>query len=356
MLLNMRVIIINIFLLLLLVFLFSCSDEKNDNIVSISVDISNAQLFSKSRDNVQILSLDTATIALQGEVYSIIFLENIIAVRTSNRLSLFDNHCIYIRDLGRLGRAGNEFITLSSVFFENDTFELFDVEGQKILRFDTTGIFIGSKSFDKNNEFSVSRINSFFDSYIALNRYRGELVKTPTLVLFDKDLYQKNTTGKNLISGFTLHNVFSYYSNEMLFWNIFDYNIYSIEKDFILKPKYFINFGKYSIPKNIYRMNNAEKIMEYLLNNEKVVVSSIQYVIENESYLNFTFSLDSTYYLVIFNKKDGKTKVYELKLSEHFYFYPFMTIHEDNYVFCGVDTSNPLSNVEIIFIKQNIIQ
>ena len=65
--------------------------------------------------------------------------------------------------------------------------------------------------------------------------------------------------------------------------------------------------------------------------------------------------MDKSCFLAIFDKMTGKTKVYDLKLSEDFTFYPFVSMYKDNYVFCGIDMLNPSSNLEIIMIKQDVL-
>jgi hypothetical protein len=318
--------------------------------------MTNTQYISKFERDFQIISLDTSLLALQGEVHSIMFSNDIFAIHTPNRLSLFDSLGNYLRDIGRQGMANNEYIRLNGVFCENNFYKMYDIDGRKIMKFNINGDFIDSKPFHPDNEYSANRITSFFDGYITLVRYRGEFVETPSFGLFDKNLTLKETTGKSLTSGLSLHKVFSQYQNEMLYWNIFDYYIYSIDKDFFIKPKYFIDFHRYSIPGNIYRSGDVERIIEYTHQNITDVIVCVQHVIEQASYLSFIFSKDPTNYLAIFNKESREVKIYELQLSEDFMFLPFLAVYRDNYVLCGVDVFNPLSNLKILLIKQDLLQ
>ena len=273
----MRKNIILFFLLLLLQ--LSCKEKDNETI-SITIDITKAQEISKFEHSFQTISIDTSKLALQGVVYSIMFLNDNIAIHTPNRLSLFDSSGIYLRDIGRLGMAYNEYLQLSSVFYENNVFNLFDSDVQRILKFNVNGDFIESKTFDQNNEYGAHKITTFFDNYIALIKYRSRFVETPTLGLFDKSLTLKETMGNIRTSGLSLHHVFSRYQSEMLFWNMFDYNIYSLNRDFETKSKYYINFGKHSIPKSVCSNDrDGNKTMEYFQKNITDVIVSVQYVI-----------------------------------------------------------------------------
>lgn len=348
------------FILLFIVFFSACTHIKNsqdENIITIKVEIGNTQKISKFENDFQVLSLDTSKLALQGEVRSVIFSNEFIAIHTPNRLSIFDSSGSYLRDIGRFGRAHNEYLRLSSVLYENTIFKLFDSDQQKILKFNSNGSFIDCEGLDPANMYQIHKITSFYDDYITLMKYRGSSVETPSLGLFDKNLILQKNAGEALLSGLTLHEVFSLFQNELLYWNIFDYNIYSIDQDFTVKSKYFIDFGKYSLPKNIYNDVNPNKIMEYALKNETNLIVSIQYVIEQESYISFTFGLDKTCYLAIFNKRNGEIKVYELQLTDDsFVFYPFITIFENNYVLCGYyNTYDTFDNLDIILIKQDLL-
>ena len=323
----------------------------------VSIDIGSVQPICIFKDNFRVISLDTLAIALLGQTHSIMFLDDRIAVYTPNRLSLFDGSGNYLRDIGQRGLASGEFITLSSVFYKNNVFGLFDVGGQRILKFDADGIFIDTKGFDMDSEHDgVQRIIPFFDGYAALLRYRGQFVETPTFGRFDRNLNLKEAAEKQRVSGgLSLYQPLSLFQNELLYWNMFDYTIYSIDENFVVQEKYFINFGRYSIPSRIIQSNDVDRIFEYIQENLANVVISIHHVVEEESFLSFIFNVGYDLYLAILNKYSDDTKIYKLELP-NFTLYSFMTIHNGYYVLCGVDMQNPYSNLEIIFIRQDLLR
>ncbi len=232
--------------------------------------------------------------------------------KQSNSVLIFNNHGKFISKIQSLGKGPEEYDSLTdfAVDEEKEQIILYSDRPYKLLIYNFDGKFIEEKRLN-NLYFNVGFANS---KILLLNKY----IKRKYL-LFERELDSDDEKGfirtndkdkffndfggmgtPNIIKNNNIHISFPY--SEI---------VYEYSEDAI-DPKYYIDFGKYKMPNEIYKKRkDYSSIIDYSKeNNYGFGISNFR---ENDDYITFNF-----YYtmLVIYSKKTKKTERISLLIND----------------------------------------
>jgi len=227
---------------------FSCRNSTKIPIEVIPINLNTAKSIDLNIG--KMIKLETTNSSLLYEIISISFINKKLFIHTRDKVAVFDNNGKFLFNLSRKGKGPGEYIKVSTVFVQNGHICLFDNMMKKIFIFNDNGEFISSVNINLE-QYPLAYIYPLSDGrFIAKNMFRGEQEKTPVgSILSDKYNLINTVKGRNVITGFTTHNNFYQYdNNEILYFEPLCDTIFSIRDNKMMKPKYFVDFGKYAIP------------------------------------------------------------------------------------------------------------
>ena len=349
---------------ILTITIIACKEDKKD--ISIcekiiidptkTTEIKRSEIFSLSR----IIQLENHPKNVIGQTQfglNIVPNKDFIIVAGKD-IGLYDKSGNFLNNIGRKGKGPGEYVTRSMILPCNKKFRLLDRSQNKIIDYDVNGAFIEEYYF-----------GMFGQSFICWNNYNiiytgNELTEyKKRLFLFDKNF--------SLIDGcFSLNDSYHYmnmfdktnffvYQDSLRFLNAFDYNIYNIEitqNTFEIEPRYYIDFGKFEIPKSFFEQEFND-IREYHTSLEKThYAHQIMGFIENKDNVFFAFKQKDNRYLAIYCKQNKKSMVVD-KIHDDFIFKgldfslfsEFMSYYYyDNQIYFVMDAYRFLDNINLM--------
>lgn len=322
--------------LILIVLLSSCNNYKEHNHSVINVSPDSAEVFEiPSTSKVTYFTKNnTDSSLIIGNIYKLDFSGDTIIVFSKDRVTAINCDGNYLHDFSTKGRGPLEFLTLNSVFLKNGLVHLYDDYSKKILRYYVNGSFCDSINIPVNKEYlSINRIFPIYGTnrYVFRPVFRGEQFNVPKLGLLDSTFRIIDTlAGEYLKTGISFVNTFSFYGDEVIYWEPFCYSLISIDSNLSVKQKYFINFYEYALSPDILKkdineiitlINNPDNLFKY--------ITSIYDVYETKDYVIFRYSLRQQNYLAVYIKNRNSTKSFEIK-KDGFIFSGFTTVHNEN--------------------------
>lgn len=228
------------------------------------------------------------------------------AIISSNRLLLVGLDGKSSRFISNVGRANEEYLSIWDAGFLNDgKVYLYDLNGKKVMYFDSKGDYLYSKSLVRDpskNAFQIF-IQDKYSNYIARCSYNG-MDGYPELALYDDtfSFIKYIDEDISLNSGLLLGYPFGKSSSKSILYKRNFYNeIYEIILDTAI-VKYNIDFGKYT-----YKRRASEgdyEIVASLQNTKKdyaIIYSDLE-EIENK-YFAFSFLSPNARRLAIYDMK-----------------------------------------------------
>jgi hypothetical protein len=248
----------------------SCSKHPaNNSLPTLSVDVHNVDknfnastLFAQSGDHL-LLKLETTNDCVIGEVSNVFIRKDLIFIvdKIAKSIFQFDLTGAFIRKIGKVGRATNEYIDITDVFIDDDMIYVLDHISQKILMYDFDGHFSkmiyikhlwGHNIAVKNDK--IYMINKWSNS--SSGRYRlfvidknGDIV-AKGLPFKSKDLTRRYSEGVSCAVSSNSINV-CYPSDNI---------VYSITEENECVPNIVMDFKNESVPEKLERVDVMEAV------------------------------------------------------------------------------------------------
>lgn len=313
----MKLFLLNVVCLGLLI--FSCSPSKNSKnqagkSISVEVDESADIRFSDVFEKIEYVPLETTESSLIGGVERLRIFGDKVCIVCDKSLLIFNKDTG--RNETRISKSGNapgEYLSLYDVYFDkrNGIIELLDMNGRKIQKYDSKGIFKESQelpfmafSFNKDKE---------GDYWFYNNNMVTDDIKSKVICL-DSDT--KEISGEYFPIDFHLSSYFFVIEGNnfvrrgdgMLFFSCPFNQIYSMNKGSDPVLAYNIDFGKHTAPDEFYKESYSD-IMDFSTKANKLgYVYFINNFHANNTNLLLSFMLEKNCFWNLYSIADGKSK------------------------------------------------
>ena len=205
----------------------------------------------------------------------------------------------------------------------------------------------------------VSDIYPFSDNkFIGRNSYRGEAASTPIMAVLDGDFNLiSDVKNRHLGSYGISHNYCSLYGDNILYWEILNDTIFSLE-EWSMVPRYFVDFQQYAIPQSVRKDNETPlELSEWMTSSDSKLATGINCVCEDESNVVFVFVFredaeDGAIHYAKYDKKSRESSAFRFHDSQgHYESTYFMKYHEGSVVLALHDDKDTESNPVLLFVR-----
>jgi hypothetical protein len=258
--------------------------------------------------NICFTRLETNTNCLLGSINKLILLDDKIFIlngKGQKGLYIFSKSTgKFLFKIANNGNGPGEFTEPWDFNIINGQIVIFDAHSDKFLKYDISGKFISAE----NTPLSIMRFESMANGdLICLNELMGGI---------DNVFYGSKISvlRNNKISGqyykrsfpdgnFTLFTAFSKFQSVVNYFELFNDTIYKYDNDF--RPAYLVDFGKYSIPKEVLAKPFNERLEK--LNKNPELYAVLINMCEFDKYIVLTFNHDSAPRTSFISKKDKRS-------------------------------------------------
>lgn len=311
-------------MLIVFTFLFSCkgnspemSDRVGEKVIPVDVnneiEISIYDLFSK----VEIIPLEVSESSLLYEyIDKIIFHNNMYYVMPAkqNVLFVFDSQGKYVDQINKQGNGPGEYNELEDFNFNRFTgnLELMSSFGY-INVYDSCG-----KTFKERLVFPRIPIMRNF-THLAANKYLffSDVREDGKIVCYDMNEKKIVSEGydlpKFLFFNTPYHHMFSPFylcGEQVCFVQGYNGDVFTVEKDGSLSPRYLWDFGEYNFDISGLEEKPIEYYVQYARTDGSKYVNTFVAYGENSSYYMTRFKFKNKMYHLVLDKKDGSYKVF----------------------------------------------
>lgn len=335
------------------------SVEKHE-FVTIVVDVKSTNPIETSAEGaIRVVELDSSKQALLKDINNLFFVNDTIVVFSSNRIATYDLEGRYLRDISNEGKANNEFIKLDDVTVEKDKICTFDHLKQVQNCFDVRGNYLNTESVILTQDDIYKPL--FFreiedDKLVGLTSFVGT-ESNPKFLFFDGN-YKKTGESKDLMKHNFRFSTNQFYPTKdgLLYWEMFNDTVYTINSNFDVSPKYSVDFEDYRLPKEILEGYDIMKIFQYLNDNPSKVAILVN-LIEHNDNLFIIYSYDSKMYLCKYNKNSKEIVNYDLSsMGEKLKISPVLSLYNDCIVIPAlVEDDNLGSNYVLYHINADML-
>lgn len=295
-------------LFLLVVILISCKEDVSFECLDIKINIPDTsfaeigECFSSDT-----ISFETLPASLIGIISRVSFVNDNILVADfiNDKLMLFSHDGKFIGNVGRKGQGPGEYIKIHDYFIKDNAIYIYDFSSRKILKYTLDGQYIDqyvmSFSFDKIVPTPDGR------GYLTLNTFSNKDDGSKFSWL-DNNFKLIASASQKRENGTSLPNMFFAYKKHILYWEMMNNIIFSIEGNKV-SPLYKVDFLSYNIPNEL---NDIDKKVDYYAQNYSKTAGFINNVIETDSLLSFTFVHNLCTYWTVYNKSNNKYKIFKM--------------------------------------------
>jgi len=332
-------------------------------IQKIPIDFKKIKSVALDSIKIKVISLESKDQSLLYYINKIQFWKNKIIIYTQGKLCVFDNNGKFLFNVGNKGNGPGEYTILSNFFIQNEYLNLYDSQTKRILTFDADGRFLHSTlvNGDTNHSYPMTLFPTNHDSYyIARNTFQGNNVKTPTLSVWTKDYkFVREITKRYLTTGLSAPDEFSFYKNEILYWELLNDTIFYVQNYNKLIPKYYVDFQDKAIPANERVEKDLYKVIQYTNRPEVIekIASRIGYIHEDDNYIRFLFMFQRKMHYVRYDKNKQLVFTYcfsgeQLNADVNY----FLDVQDDNIVLSANIKDNYDKNPMLLIINDKYIQ
>lgn len=335
--------------------LVSCTDTGTNRtrLSTVEIDFSKKEHITQSDGRV--VNLETTDKSLLYDICRLNVHEDTFVVQSRNFLYTFASDGKFIGQVSQMGHAGNEYIQISNVFFEDGVVGIYDFNKRAVSRFDLKGRLLSVQKCDITDEdifpFHVYPWNG---GYIALNSYGGEMVDRKTLCLLDKELTSgKPMEGRSLSTGFsTYDDIFIDQKGDVLYCEPLCDTLFTINNGKII-PLLAIDFGEHALPYNIAGKDVYERAdyADKLIKGGKSFAGMARYYqrIGDKIYFSCLFS-DDGILLCQYDEDERTTRLFTVDFDNQQYATQSFFFIKDNVVYWEIRDKNDLSLNPSLFI------
>lgn len=297
-------------LLPLLALVFSCSTDKETcTVISIN---ENDEIQDIYWENLPYVDLKDSN-AVIGVIDKVIYTEKSFLVVAQGKMHLFDTTGTFMRQIGHIGRARNEYSSYSDCWIENNKIHLYDLNGKKIISYSMDGNIDKIQSLKPaDGDIPFNFVVPFGKSYVGKCIWNGTKGQSPALALYDPEFqYIKPLGNLTVSSGLRLgYPLINAEKGSLLYWNPLDRKIFRISKDLSVEKEFEISFGSRNFP-------STEDVDEYdiisLIQDQKWRAKHsgpITYVWEKNNSLLFLYYHGKELRLAKYNERNSHISSY----------------------------------------------
>jgi len=301
---------------LFLVF-YSCSADKKEEKIKEKIKIeksfeNNVMNFDKYFDSFEKIQIKNEVL---GKIWRILVKDEKIFILTKsgkNRVYIYDRNKDTLIKIGKLGKGPNEFVSIRDFYIFNNKINVLDFSKKRILKFDFNGKFVNLIEFpiycdrvlqlDNNNYVLFKKVKYKNSSEYKVNLYSEEKNKIVNEYLDLENIDE--------MRDFTQNTTLYYYNDTIRLFQTFSDKIFDIFKDKI-KVKYLFDFGKYSLPNEIYNDSKLDLFKFVSKCRASSFVWAKNTFFENERYSEFLFKYNNNNYLNLYDKYKDKSSSYQ---------------------------------------------
>ena len=349
------------YILIVILTLVSC--KKNANFKSpTTVKINLNDTKSIVVDKNQIINLETTDSSLLFDICNLHVVDNHFIIHSRNSVKAFDRQGNYIRDIGSVGKANNEYTNVSNVFIDNDKIVIYDFGKQCLHSYGLDGTFYGNIPViiqEAENTTYPNDIYKIGNSYVFVNSYGGEGRNVTALSLAENDMRTITPiSGKVLTSGFFSPDDVCEYGDNLLYWQPLCDTLYIADNE-NMYPLYYFDFGKNAIPKDIAQKDFYDR-MDYVNRihaENKPFAGMIRYYASSDNLILFVcVAPNNEITLCKLNTENNEVESYRFDFEKKgLKLQPFLKLVNDTIFLSVIDKNNPTSNPGLIAIKANTI-
>jgi hypothetical protein len=294
----------------------ACQSRQTDNEVeTIHIDFSDIQNISLPSGEVKRIALQSDSIAMLDRVNAIIEHDEILYIRHGQRLSRFSSEGEYLGDVARQGRAANEYIDMWDVFGDDSSLYIFDYSNKKIVKYDYSDHALSSMLLTDTQNV-INSIQPYMSGYVCKMGFWGFTRESPELGYFDENFkFVKLIGDSELTSGIAFGRQFSLFDDTVLYWRPLGTEIFGIDENLEIKPRYLVDFGERSLP--VREWVDENETIEFVNENLSRYATLINNVVETDSTVGFTFASDSKMFIAVYDKRHKKSQIYTLALDDN---------------------------------------
>ncbi|MBS4012808.1 MAG: 6-bladed beta-propeller [Bacteroidetes bacterium] len=348
------------YLIIALMFLISCQNKSNSiSYETIAVNPIQKTTIERSKlvTLIDIVQLEKSDAHLIGEIWTLIPYPNFIIVN-SEEPGVYKKNGDFLFKIGRRGKGPGEYLSSMAVDYYNEQFTILDRSQQKIITYDSNGIFqneyvigIFAQALKNIKEHTLIYTESDPNEY---NKMLFLLANNYNII---DNSFHINTI-KTYMSIFDKNN-FTMYNDTLIFFNSFDNNIYIViihNDSLSISARYYLDFGKYKIPKTFHD-NEFRNIAEYCtaLYASNYAHKLYGIFFETDNNVFFSFGFRDEFYFAIYCKINKKTfvieKIYDDIIFQGLTFSSFIDesfyyFYSDNQIFLVMDAYIFKGNIE----------
>ena len=150
--------------------MFSCKENNDQTIKSISIDFDNVMYIDISKGKV--IEPETTNSSLLYDIVNIEFIKEKLIIQTRGKVVVFDKEGKFLSNVGTKGNGPDEYTNLGSMHIKNEHIYLYDHMLRKVLCFDENGDFISSTVINQDqNMYFPSAIFPFRKRRIYREKY-----------------------------------------------------------------------------------------------------------------------------------------------------------------------------------------
>lgn len=292
-----------LFAVSLLSLFFSCTQSNNpiNSPETINIDLESAQnekgiVDFQSRFEIRLISLETTSESLVGEIRRLIVSGNNIFVTddTQNAIFHFDNKGKFIKKIDRHGRGPQEYMGLMDIAVHDEKLYVFSMNDVK--QYDFDGNFICGFPVDVSDQFTVDDSGQV----IVASRYTQPYRLTVYSDSGEKmaQYFPSNLTDSKLIrcSEYSMGN----YDGGVYVANYFDPTIYYL-KNGEVKPMFILDFGKNNMPEEVLE-GSSENRMDNFTKHRENSIMAINHITITDDWLIFWPEKSRDFYVVYYDR------------------------------------------------------
>lgn len=253
-------------ILIFVIFLYGCNnlDKTKSNIEIIDlyngVEDSDSINLSSLCSSIEYISLETnnQTLISWPEKVDICGNDIYIMDRRTHSFLRFDNNGKFLNRIEKSGKNQGEFIEIGGFSICEPSHEVFlysRVSGGEILKFSKEGHYITTVARNTGLHIELLHHNEFVNYYPQNQLSRSEYF---SIRVFDsignvtKRLHPNNKPRNQISQKITVLNSQMYiFQDSISFWEGQNDTIFRIGRDYTVKPRFLINYGKYKIPNSL---------------------------------------------------------------------------------------------------------
>ncbi len=301
--------------------LFSCKGPSHEREYIVNVDPDVAADVNLENVERTVLMQDGMG-AILGPIVKSVLTEEGYFILSRNRLMQFDRDGVFRNCISNVGRAANEYVSVSDFWLDGGNVFIYDMNGRKVLEYSVGGELIDVRSLSQTadeNFIPFDYLTPFAGGYVGKCVWNGVDGVSPALAFYDSGYEYVKTLGNVTINcGLRLGVPLFGSSDEVLYWNALGNTVYSVDDGLEVKDKYRVSFDGKDFPARASVADDYELLGLYENDKEWRMKHAgiMAYVWQRGDLLMFTYMYRDIPHLCIYDVSSGRTANYRINCGD----------------------------------------